>query len=115
MIQKAHLAFSVRDGPTSRKGANPKDAFELMLGEMEGVTPSGAEGISKNYKTFKAMMEAYDAMEEQGKSRKEMEEMVAGCLVLNNKNGVDTRRPLGKAVSRHVYETMRGKDGLALT
>lgn len=86
-----------------------------MLGEMEGVTPSGAEGITKHYKSFRAMMEAYDAMEAQRKSQKELEEMVAGCIVLNNRTGVDTRRPLGKAVSRHVYDTMRGKDGLALT
>lgn len=90
LIQNSHLPFAVRDGAIGRKGKNPIDTFQLMLGEMEGITPSGAEGITRKYPTFRKLMEAYDRVESEqresgrggsGGSQAMMEGLVADCQV----------------------------------
>jgi crossover junction endonuclease EME1 len=46
--------------------------FELMLQEVQGVTPSAAAGIRAEYTSFKVLMDAYERAEKKGRERAEM-------------------------------------------
>ena len=60
-----------------KKGHTPGDTFELMLQEVQGITPSAASGIAAQYPTFKDLMEAYERQERKGKG----EIMLQDCEV----------------------------------
>ncbi|KAJ9097729.1 hypothetical protein QFC21_004767 [Naganishia friedmannii] len=111
-IQNSHLPFSTRDVP--KKGDGPFSTFKLILEEITGVTESGAEGIAEQWKSFRNLMEAYEHMERRKQKgeigQKEIEHMLSTCVVKALTTGVANARPLGMAVSKHVYKAFRGKD-----
>lgn len=78
-----------------------------MLQEVPGVTSAAALGVTASYPSLRELMEAYDA-EEEG------ETMLAGCAVGTLANGVPSARQLGPALSKKVFEILRGDDPLAL-
>ncbi|KAJ9094860.1 hypothetical protein QFC19_007789 [Naganishia cerealis] len=96
-IQNSHLPFSTRDLP--KKGDGPYGTFKLMLEEITGVTESGAEGIADQWKSFRTLMEEYEHMErrkEKGEiGQKQIEGMLANCVVKALTTGVANARPLG--------------------
>ncbi|KAK4688871.1 hypothetical protein P7C73_g1220, partial [Tremellales sp. Uapishka_1] len=110
LITKSHLAFCPQDG--IKKGSGPIDAFELMLQEVHGITPSAAAGIVREYPSFKHLMEAFERAERKGLER--AEEMLKDCEIRNLKNGVANGRLLNKALAKRVYHVFRGEDSLAL-
>ncbi|BEJ10942.1 hypothetical protein CspHIS471_0103640 [Cutaneotrichosporon sp. HIS471] len=104
-LTKSHLAFSAPVG--QRKGAEPSSVLELMLQEVPGLTAAAALGVSKDYPSLRKLMEAYEE-DDDGAS------LLAGCSVGSLATGVATSRTLGPALSKKVYEIMRGDDPLAL-
>ncbi|GHJ88659.1 hypothetical protein NliqN6_5060 [Naganishia liquefaciens] len=111
-IQNSHLPFSTRDMP--RKGDGPMDTFKKMLQEVTGVTESGAEGIADQWRSFRTLMEGFEQLERRKArgevSQKDVEGMVSNCVVKALTTGVANARPVGMAVSRHVYRAFRGRD-----
>ncbi|CAK9779691.1 hypothetical protein CC85DRAFT_296353 [Cutaneotrichosporon oleaginosum] len=104
-LTKSHLAFAPPEG--QKKGTEPGEVLELMLQEVPGLTTSAALGVSRNYPSLRSLMEAY---EDDGDGAT----LLAGSSVGNLANGVATRRTLGPALSKKVYEILRGDDPLAL-
>jgi hypothetical protein len=92
-LAKSHLNFAPQDG--IKKGATPGDAFELMLQEVQGITPSAAAGIAAEHSSFNELMEAFEAAERRG----DAEEMLQDCEIRNLRNGVANGRRLNKVGS----------------
>jgi hypothetical protein len=79
LITKSHLAFCPQDGV--RKGATPTDAFELMLQEVQGITPSAAAGIAEEYPGFKRLMLGYERAEKrEGRAESMLQDCQVGCM-----------------------------------
>ncbi|RSH81501.1 hypothetical protein EHS25_006858 [Saitozyma podzolica] len=108
LLAKSHLNFAPQDG--IKKGATPGDAFELMLQEVQGITPSAAAGIAADHASFSELMEAFEVAERRG----DAEEMLQDCEIRNLRNGVANGRRLNKALAKRVYHVFRGHDSLAL-
>ncbi|GMK56721.1 hypothetical protein CspeluHIS016_0305610 [Cutaneotrichosporon spelunceum] len=104
-LTKSHLAFSAPEG--QRKGTEPGGVLELMLQEVPGLTTAAALSVSKYYPSLRNLMEAYEG-DDDG------EGLLASCSVKSLATGVATSRTLGPALSKKVYEIMRGADPLAL-
>lgn len=80
LLQKAHLNFCPTDG--IKKGSGPHATFELMLQEVQGITPSAAAGIAAEYDTFRDLMEAYERAERRGSRPEEMlQDCEVSCLL----------------------------------
>jgi crossover junction endonuclease EME1 len=77
LLSKSHLSFCATDG--IKKGQTPGDVFELMLQEVQGVTPSAAAGIRTEFSSFKVLMDAYEKAERKGRERAEL--MLQDCEV----------------------------------
>jgi crossover junction endonuclease EME1 len=77
LLSKSHLSFCATDG--IKKGLTPGDVFELMLQEVQGVTPSAAAGIRTEFESFKVLMDAYEKAERRGRERAEL--MLQDCEV----------------------------------
>jgi hypothetical protein len=90
LLAKSHLNFAPQDG--IKKGATPGDAFELMLQEVQGITPSAAAGIAADHASFSELMEAFEVAERRG----DAEEMLQDCEIRNLRNGVANGRRLNK-------------------
>ncbi|EIW68055.1 hypothetical protein TREMEDRAFT_15378, partial [Tremella mesenterica DSM 1558] len=110
LISKSHLNFCPPDG--IRKSSEPVGILELMLQQVQGITPSAAAGIAVEYPTFRHLMRAYDRAERRGMS--EAEGLLKDCEVRNLKNGTANGRTLKGALSKRVYSVLRGEDSLAL-
>ncbi|RXK37718.1 hypothetical protein M231_04967 [Tremella mesenterica] len=110
LISKSHLNFCPPDG--IRKSSEPVGILELMLQQVQGITPSAAAGIAVEYPTFRHLMRAYDRAERKGMS--EAEGLLKDCEVRNLKNGTANGRTLKGALSKRVYSVLRGEDSLAL-
>lgn len=78
LLSKSHLNFAPTDH--QRKGSSPTDAFELMLQQVQGITPSAAAGIAAVYPTFRELMEGYEKAERRGGVER-AERMLADCEV----------------------------------
>lgn len=76
LLSKAHLSFCATDG--IKKGSTPGDVFELMLQEVQGITPSAAAGIRAEYESFQILMEAYERAEQRG-GRERAENLLQDC------------------------------------
>ncbi|EAL18234.1 hypothetical protein CNBK2520 [Cryptococcus deneoformans B-3501A] len=111
LIAKSHLNFAPAEG--SRKALQPTAVLELMLQEVQGITPSAAAGITEKYPTFRRLMEAFE-MEEQRGGIERAEMMLQYCEVRNLKSGHASGRNLNKALSKRVYNAFRGTDSLSL-
>ncbi|WWD22481.1 hypothetical protein CI109_106974 [Kwoniella shandongensis] len=111
LISKSHLNFCPTDG--IKKGGNPTEVFELMLQEVQGITPSAAVGIAEEYPTFKDLMEAFEDAERRGGAAKG-ELMLQDCEIKTLRNGTANGRKLNKALAKRVYNVFRGEDSLAL-
>jgi len=90
LLSKSHLPFSA---PDVRKVAEPREALELMLQEVQGLTSSAASGISEEHPSFRAMMRAYEAAERRGG---DPEGMLADCEIRTRQNGASCSRKVGK-------------------
>ncbi|WVO18391.1 hypothetical protein L204_106107 [Cryptococcus depauperatus] len=112
LLSKSHLSFAPADG--QKKALQPTAVLELMLQEIQGITPSAAAGIAEVYPTFKKLMEAYER-EEQKSGSKGAVMMLECCEVKNTKDGRNSGRKLNKALSKRVYDAFRGTDNLSLT
>lgn len=77
-MSKAHLSFCATDG--IKKGSTPGDVFELMLQEVQGITPSAAAGIRTEYESFQILMDAYERAERRG-GRERAEMLLQDCQV----------------------------------
>lgn len=93
LIAKSHLNFAPAEG--SRKALQPTAVLELMLQEVQGITPSAAAGITEKYPTFRRLMEAFE-MEEQRGGIERAEMMLQYCEVRNLKSGHASGRNLNK-------------------
>ncbi|WVQ62597.1 uncharacterized protein L199_000743 [Kwoniella botswanensis] len=111
LISKSHLAFCPTDG--IRKGSNPTETLELMLQEVQGITPSASMGIASEYPTFKELMEAFEKAERRGGVER-AEGMLQDCEIKTLRNGTANGRKLNKALAKRVYNVFRGDDSLAL-
>ena len=72
------MSFCATDG--IKKGQTPGDVFELMLQEVQGITPSAAAGIRDEYESFQVLMEAYEKAERRG-GREKAEALLQDCQV----------------------------------
>nr|KIR87918.1 crossover junction endonuclease EME1 [Cryptococcus tetragattii IND107] len=111
LISKSHLNFAPAEG--SKKALQTTAVLELMLQEVQGITPSAAAGITEKYPTFRRLMEAFE-MEEQRGGVERAEMMLQFCEVRNLKSGHASGRNLNKALSKRVYNAFRGTDSLSL-
>ncbi|KAK6905307.1 hypothetical protein I203_106130 [Kwoniella mangroviensis CBS 8507] len=111
LISKSHLAFCPTDG--IKKGSKPTETFELMLQEVQGITPSASMGIASEYSTFKELMEAFEKAERRGGVER-AEGMLQDCEIKTLRNGTANGRKLNKALAKRVYNVFRGDDSLAL-
>ncbi|KAE8543199.1 hypothetical protein D1P53_000687 [Cryptococcus gattii VGV] len=111
LISKSHLNFAPAEG--SKKALQPTAVLELMLQEVQGITPSAAAGITEKYPTFRRLMEAFE-MEEQRGGVERAGMMLQFCEVRNLKSGHASGRNLNKALSKRVYNAFRGTDSLSL-
>lgn len=93
LISKSHLNFAPTEG--SKKALQPTAVLELMLQEVQGITPSAAAGITEKYPTFRRLMEAFE-MEEQRGGVERAEMMLQFCEVRNLKSGHASGRNLNK-------------------
>lgn len=93
LISKSHLNFAPAEG--SKKALQPTAVLELMLQEVQGITPSAAAGITEKYPTFRRLMEAFE-MEEQRGGVERAEMMLQFCEVRNLKSGHASGRNLNK-------------------
>ncbi|WVR03545.1 hypothetical protein IAU60_000537 [Kwoniella sp. DSM 27419] len=112
LISKSHLNFCPTDN-VKRKSTDPTEAFELMLQEVTGITPSAAMGIAAEYPTFRVLMETYEKAERRG-GEERGEIMLQDCEIKTLRNGTANGRKLNKALSKRVYNVFRGEDSLAL-
>ncbi|WVQ93747.1 hypothetical protein IAU59_000824 [Kwoniella sp. CBS 9459] len=112
LISKSHLNFCPTDS-IKRKSSNPTEAFELMLQEVTGITPSAAMGIAVEYPTFYDLMTAYEKAERRGGIER-AEGMLQDCQIKTLRNGTANGRKLNKALAKRVYNVFRGEDSLAL-
>ncbi|WWC85903.1 uncharacterized protein L201_000773 [Kwoniella dendrophila CBS 6074] len=111
LISKSHLNFCPTDG--IKKASNPTETFELMLQEVQGITPSASMGISSEYSTFRELMESFEKAERRGGIEK-AEIMLQDCEIKTLRNGTANGRKLNKALAKRVYNVFRGEDSLAL-
>ncbi|ORY34205.1 hypothetical protein BCR39DRAFT_516748 [Naematelia encephala] len=111
LLAKSHLNFAPPDKP--RKAASPTDALEMMLQEVQGITPSAASGIAAQYPNFAELMRAFERAERKGGAERG-EGLLADCEIKNLKNGTASGRKLNKALAKRVYHVFRGEDSLAL-
>jgi crossover junction endonuclease EME1 len=93
MLSKSHLTFAPADG--KRKAASTSDALELMLQEIQGITPSAASGIASEYTTFADLMRAFEKSEQRGGAAR-AEAMLEECQVKSLRNGTASGRKLNK-------------------
>lgn len=93
LISKSHLNFAPAEG--SKKALQTTAVLELMLQEVQGITPSAAAGITEKYPTFRRLMEAFE-MEEQRGGVERAEMMLQFCEVRNLKSGHASGRNLNK-------------------
>ncbi|OCF45159.1 hypothetical protein I317_00961 [Kwoniella heveanensis CBS 569] len=112
LISKSHLNFCPTDS-IKRKSSNPTEAFELMLQEVTGITPSAAMGIAVEYPTFYNLMTAYEKAERRGGVER-AEGMLQDCQIKTLRDGTANGRKLNKALAKRVYNVFRGQDSLAL-
>ncbi|WVF66117.1 hypothetical protein IAT40_000856 [Kwoniella sp. CBS 6097] len=112
LISKSHLNFCPTDS-VKRKSSNPTEAFELMLQEVTGITPSAAMGIAVEYPTFYDLMVAYEKADRRGGVDR-AEGMLQDCQIKTLRNGTANGRKLNKALAKRVYNVFRGEDSLAL-
>ncbi|KAK8845528.1 hypothetical protein IAR55_006243 [Kwoniella newhampshirensis] len=89
------------------------EVFELMLQEVQGITPSAALGIAADFPTFRDLMEAYEDAERRGGYTKG-ELLLQDCEIKTLRNGTANGRKLNKALAKRVYNVFRGEDSLAL-
>ncbi|WVW81889.1 hypothetical protein I302_103888 [Kwoniella bestiolae CBS 10118] len=111
LISKSHLNFCPTDG--IKKGSNPTETFELMLQEVQGITPSASMGIASEYPTFRGLMESFEKAERRGGVER-AEGMLQDCQIKTLRNGTANGRKLNKALAKRVYNVFRGEDSLAL-
>ncbi|WVQ80257.1 hypothetical protein IAT38_002362 [Cryptococcus sp. DSM 104549] len=111
LLSKSHLNFCATDG--IRKGSTPTSILELMLQEVQGITPSASQGIAAEYPTFRDLMESFEEAERRGGAPRG-EAMLEDCQVNTTRDGRANGRKLNKALARRIYNVFRGTDSLAL-
>lgn len=69
LLSKSHLNFAPPD--RIRKASTSRDALEMFLQEVQGITESASRGIAKEWSSFKELMEAYERAESRNTDRAE--------------------------------------------
>lgn len=79
LIEYSHLPFCPDN--TVSKGITPIDTFSKMLGTVKGVTPAMTIAVTKEYGTFRALMEEYDGLESKGGTEEQANHLLKDLVV----------------------------------
>lgn len=79
LIEYSHLPFCPDN--TVSKGITPVDTFSKMLGTVKGVTPAMTIAVTKEYGTFRALMEEYDRLESKGGTGEQANHLLKDLVV----------------------------------
>jgi hypothetical protein len=79
LIEYSHLPFCPDN--TVSKGITPIDTFSKMLGTVKGVTPAMTIAVTKEYGTFRSLMEEYDRLEFKGGTEEQANHLLKDLVV----------------------------------